>query len=403
MSTQNSAPINIYDIQPQIWTYETKTHRAFACIPGHYHKNLSHNSLQTLLLRGIAWAGRLENTDKFIKPAELGDALRYPVGGPTKPELAAEKIELHPDFEISLVAAEPLINKPLSLDWDPQGRLWVTESPEYPNGLRQANTDPWKDSGSLKPGDYDRKPQDRISILTDTDGDGLMDKKQVFADNLELATSFVFHKNGVIAVAAPNIWHLQDTDGDEIADQREILYTGLGTRDTHAVMNNARWGTDGWIYATHGYSAGEVTAKNGPEGNKTRIGSGVVRFKADGSKIEMFSSKGGNAWGLDCLADGRIFWTQPTSGTVLYHTLLPESVMEKGALPGTPTWNGMITREKTFPLLNSEALPYVQIDFVGSYTAAAGCAIYQGGAWPEKYTTPTLSPNPPSTSSATTS
>ncbi len=379
-------PVNIYDIQPQIWTYETGNRRAFACIPGHRYESFSHTSLQTILLRGIAWAGKMEDTDALLKDKPATEsALRYPVGGPTRPEEAAAKIEVHPEFDISLVAAEPLINKAMNLDWDEKGRMWVVETPEYPNGLRKANTDVWKDSGSVEPGDYDRDPLDRISILTDTDGDGLMDKKHVFADKLELATSFVLHKNGVIVSAAPDIWFLEDTDGDDTADKRTKLYTGLGTRDTHAVINNLRWGLDGWIYATHGYSGGEVTALGSEKKDKTGIGSGVVRFKPDGSRIEMYSSKGGNTWGLCMTSDGQCFWTQPTSGTVLFHTVLPEYVLAKGKLPGTNSFHGMITRQKTFPLMTWEQAAYKQIDFVGSYTAAAGCAIYEGGAWPEKW------------------
>ena len=378
--------VNIYDIQPQIWTYETGNRRAFACIPGHLYKNFSHTSLQTLLLRGIAWAGKMEDPDALLSNEEtLDDALRYPVGGPTRPEEAADKIELHPEFDLSLVAAEPLVNKAMNLDWDAQGRMWVVESPEYPNGLRKANTEIWKESGSVDPGEYDRDPLDRISILTDTDGDGRMDRKHVFADKLELATGFVFHNNGVIVSAAPDIWFLEDTDGDEVADKRTKLYTGLGTRDTHAVINNLRWGLDGWIYATHGYSAGKVKSLGAPDLPEVGIGSGVLRFKPDGTRIEMYSSKGGNTWGLDMTADGRCFWTQPTSGTVLFHTVLPEYVLEQGKIPGTNSFHGMIVRQPTFPLLTWEQAAYRQIDLVGSYTAAAGCAIYQGGAWPEKW------------------
>jgi uncharacterized protein len=380
------APVSVYDIQPQMWTYETGNRRAFVCIPGHQYVNFSHSSIQSLLLRGIAWAGKMEDTDGLLKdkPA-LESALRYPAGGPTKPEEAAAKIEVHPEFNLLLVAAEPLINKAMNIDWDAKGRMWVVESPEYPNGLRNANTDVWKESGSVKPGEYERDPLDRISILTDTDGDGRMDKKHVFADKLELATGFVFHQNGVIVSAAPDIWFLEDTDGDEVADKRTKLYTGLGNGDTHAVINNLRWGLDGWIYATHGYSAGEVTALGAPEKGKVRIGSGVVRFKADGTEIEMVSSKGGNTWGLCMTGDGQCFWTQPTSGTVLFHTVLPERILAKGKITGTNSFHGMVNGQKTFPLMDWKQAAYKQIDWVGSYTAAAGCAIYEGGAWPEKW------------------
>ncbi len=382
--------VNIYDVQPQMWTYErtvagaAKPYRAFVSLPGHRYENFNRPNYRAILLRGIAWAGQRTNVDELCRGEELGDALRYPEGGPTHPMQAAAKIELHPEFNLSLVAAEPLINKVMNLTWDERGRLWVCETPEYPNGRRALNTAPWKDSGSLKPQQTQREPEDRISILTDTNGDGVMDKKHVFADKLELVTSFVLHKNGVIAATAPDIWFLEDTNGDQIADKRTKLYTGLGINDTHAVINNLRWGLDGWIYATHGYSRGEVTTADGAKAFGSGH-SGVVRFKPDGTAFEHYSSRGGNTWGLETTWDGQVFWTQPTSGTVFFHTLLPESVLAKAKMPGTTSWKGMIVGEKTYPAMEWPEQAYVQIDQVGRFTAAAGCAIYEGGAWPEKW------------------
>jgi len=412
--TAGGKKVSIYDIQPQMWTYErtvaggTKPSRAFVSLPGHLYVNFERPNYRALLLRGIAWAGQRRNVDELCRPEELGDALRYPADGPTHPAQAAARIEVHPEFKLSLVAAEPLINKVLNLDWDAQGRLWVCESPEYPNGRRAPNTAPWKDSGSLRGAQVQRDPEDRISILTDSDGDGVMDRKHVFADKLELVTSFVFYKTGVIAATAPDIWFLDDTDGDGVADRRTKLYTGLGIFDTHAVINNLRWGLDGWIYATHGYSSGDVTALGSAASSPpppaspatpprrapasptaapgtVRISSGVVRFKPDGSQIEQYSSRGGNTWGLETTWDGQVFWTQPTSGTVFFHTLLPESVLARGKVSGTTSWKGMIVNQRSYPLMEWPEQAYVQIDQVGRFTAASGCAIYEGGAWPDKW------------------
>jgi putative membrane-bound dehydrogenase-like protein len=395
--------VNIYDIQPQMWTYERSmdtsgrsddagktapapvTYRAFTCIPGHYHKNFSHNGIRTAILRGIAWAGKRENVDELCKPAELGDALRYVEGGVPRPQELPKQLEVHPEFDLTLVASEPLINKPMNIDWDEKGRLWVVETPEYPNGLRQANVDAWKDSGSIKPGQYQRDPLDRVSILSDTNGDGVMDKKTVFADKIELATSSVFYKNGVIVCAAPDIWFFEDTNGDDKADKRSKLYTNLGNRDTHAVINNMRWGLDGWVYATHGYSStDDVKSGDGSKGFGP-VGSGVVRFKPDGSAFEQYASRGGNTWGLNITTDGQVFYTMPTSGNHFIHVVLPEYVLAKGKLPGVVGTNGMLPKEPTYPAMHWEQQAYVQIDQVGSYTAAAGCAIYEGGAWPAKW------------------
>jgi putative membrane-bound dehydrogenase-like protein len=383
--------VNIYDIQPQIWTYENTVdgadtdYRAFVHIPGHWHRNFAHNGIRTLLLRGIAWAAKRDNVDQLCKPEELGDALRYVEGGVPRPENLPSHLEVHPEFDISLVASEPLINNPMNIDWDEKGRLWVVETPEYPNGLRQANVESWMDSGSLMPGVYDREPQDRISILADTNGDGVMDEKTVFADRIELATSFVLHKNGVIVCAAPDIWWFEDTDGDDKADARTKLYTNLGTRDTHAVINNMRWGMDGWVYATHGYSSTDnVTSGDGGR-DFGPINSGVVRFKPDGSAFEQYASRGGNTWGLEMTTNGEVFYTQPTTGNPLVHVALPEYILAKGKLPGVVGTHGLLDGASTHPAMHWEQQAYVQIDQVGRYTAGAGCVIYEGGAWPDKW------------------
>jgi putative membrane-bound dehydrogenase-like protein len=387
---------HIYDIQPQMWAYErtaeggTRPYRAFVSIPGHLYKNFSLPHYRAILLRGIAWAGHRENIDEFVLPEEIS-ALTYPEGGPQKPETTLANLEIHPDFEMTLVAAEPLINKPMNFDWDAAGRLWVAETPEYPNGRRGMRPDyrgkEWKDRGGLEftAGIQDRPGRDKVSILSDTDGDGVMDKKHIFFEGLDLVTGLVFYRDGVIVTQAPDILFLRDTDGDDKADKVEKLYTNLGTGDTHAVINNPRWGWDGWIYATHGYSGTpDVRSGDGSKGFGG-VGSGVVRFKPDGSAFEQYSSKGGNTWGLQITGDNRVMWTQPTSGELLMHTILPEYALARGSVGRVPSYKVVEPSPKSFPLLTFEQLAYVQIDWVGSFTAAAGTVIYDGGAWPAEF------------------
>ncbi len=379
----------IYDIQPQMWAYEKDAYRAFVTIPGHLYSTFEQPFYRAILMRGIAWVGKRANVDEFCKPEEIA-ALTYPEGGPQRPADTLKALEIHPDFTMKLVASEPLITKPMNFDWDPSGRLWVAETPEYPNGRRGMRPDyrgkEWKDHGGIdpEPGQQERKALDKISILTDTDGDGIADKKDIFYEGLELVTGFVFYKDGVIVTQAPDILWLRDTDHDGKADKVEKLYTGLGTGDTHAVINNPRWGWDGWIYCTHGYSAGNVTS---PDGLKSfgNIGSGVVRFKPDGSAFEQYSSKGGNTWGLEITGDNRVMWTQPTSGDLLMQTVLPEYALSRGKIGDTASYNVVEKSGKTFPAMTWDQQAYRQIDWVGSFTAAAGCVIYDGGSWPTEY------------------
>lgn len=389
VSKGGSSKPSVFDIQPQMWTYEADNHRAFVSLLGHNYKTFNLPHVRAVMLRGIAWAGKRENVDEFCDAGELA-SLRYPEGGPTAPEKAAAKLELHPDFNIQLVASEPLINKPINIAWDPAGRLWVAETPEYPNGRREPKAEmkpyPWKDSGfRVRPPTSDRPAIDRISILTDTDGDGRMDKKDVFYEGLELVTSFVFYEDGVIVSQAPDILWIRDVNGDGKAEKVVKLYTGLGTGDTHAVINNLRWSLDGWIYATHGYSSSAHVYN----GNKSRdfggIGSGVLRFKPDGSMIEMVASKGGNTWGMETTSDGELFFTQPTSGDLLNHIVSTETDLSRGRVGNTTSYKPVIRGQKSFPLITYNQQAYVQIDLVGYFTAAAGCAIYDGSAWPGEW------------------
>ncbi|MEQ2005404.1 MAG: PVC-type heme-binding CxxCH protein [Limisphaerales bacterium] len=386
--------ITVYDIQPQMWAFENqrdggKPYRAFTSLLGHKHATFSHLAYRAVLLRGIAWAGHRGNLDEFAKPEEIA-ALRYPAGGTPKPADILPTLDIHPAFRVSLVASEPLFNKAMNIDWDPAGRMWVCETPEYPDGrYAPAPSDyvqRWQPEAKIGADNrYERPAYDRISILTDTNGDGVMDKKEIFYEGLELVTSFVFHKDGVIAAAAPDVWFIRDTNGDGKADKVEKLYTNLGNRDTHAVLNNLRWGFDGWIYGTHGYS-GTPSVKSG-DGSKDfgGVGSGVVRFKPDGSAFEQYSSKGGNTWGLQISWDNEVFWTQPTSGSLVMHTVMAESQLAKAGVKGVPSFSVVKPSPKSYPLIPYDSLPYVQIDWVGSFTAAAGCVIYDGGTWPAQW------------------
>lgn len=384
---------SVFIIGPQMWTYEKENYRAFTWLAGHKYASFSLPHVRALLLRGIAWAGKQSNVDGLCRPEELG-SLKYPPGGPVAPEKAAAKLGLHPEFDINLVVAEPLVEKVISMDWDPQGRLWVAETPEYPGGRTINRNDSmvalWavKNPETVQAGEKENRPaQDRISWLSDSDGDGRMDRKTVFAEGLELVTSLVFYKDGVIVAQAPDILWLRDTNGDGKCDMKgELvkLYGGFGTFDTHAVINNFRWGNDGWIYSAVGYSAGDPA--NGDGSKKFgRITAGIIRFKPDGSALEQYASGSCNTWGLDFSPDGEAFYTTATCGEHFLHVVMPEKILAKGNVGGVRSSAVLPDHQDIKPAVKHTRPAYVQIDWVGKFTAAAGCAIYNGGAWPERY------------------
>ena len=198
-----------------------------------------------------------------------------------KPEEEQKKFKLPEGFEINLVAAEPDIQKPLNMQFDEKGRIWLTCSVEYPYAAP-----------------LDKPARDSIRVLEDTDGDGRFEKVTVFADGLNIPIGIYPWKGGCIAWSIPNIWHFEDTDGDLKCDKRTKLYGPFDhTRDVHGNCNAFRRGFDGWVYACHGFN--NDSHVKGKDGHEVHMNSGnTFRFKLDGSRIEHFTHGQVNPFGM---------------------------------------------------------------------------------------------------------
>ncbi len=375
------ARASVYDIQPQMWAFEGAKHRAAVFLQG-AEGTLHHPSIRSFVLRAVAWTARREPVDGLCSKADLA-TLRYPPGGPLSPSNAVDQFQMLPGFKATVIASEPLINKPIAAQWDARGRLWIAETPEYPNGRRTLNADAWKEGGVLDPGRYDRPARDRISILEDTDGDGVVDKKTVFHEGLELITGFCMHRDGVIVVAQPNMVWLRDTDGDNKADKEIPLYGGFTPGDTHFVANHFIPAPDGWIYASTGSGAtvtkpgtGEILAKTSP---------GLFRFKADGTAVEQVASQGGNTFGAEVTSDMELWHGKATSGNPLQHVVLPEWVLARAGATAAKSMNSVNPGRTVARTDLPTRAPLMQIDQVGRYSAACSSLVYEGGAWPPEY------------------
>ncbi len=202
---------------------------------------------------------------------------------PLPPEQERAAFHLPPGFEIQLVASEPELRKPMNMQWDVLGRLWITESREYPFAIKDGS-----------PG------RDSVRIFSDFGPDGRARKMEIFADGLNIPTGlYPFRSPGAggkltwkcVVWAIPNIWLMEDTDGDGRADKREVLFGPLGwERDTHGNLSSFRRGADGWLYGTHGFN-NESTLR-GRDGSELHIQSGNTwRVRLDGSRVE------GHTWG----------------------------------------------------------------------------------------------------------
>jgi putative membrane-bound dehydrogenase-like protein len=390
-SPENPSKANVYDLQPQLWTYEAPDqHRATVLLQGGA-KSLSHKSIETTLLRSIAWCAKRPLEDAAW-PNVASDTLRYPKDGPRTASDTIRSFEIHPGFKASTIAAEPLINKPIAIQWDAKGRLWVAETVEYPNGRRPLTAEPWKETGVLLPGKYDRPARDRISILSDPDSHGVFTKKTVFHEGLELITGFCLYRDGAIVVGQPDIVFLHDKNGDDKADSEDRLFTGFTPGDTHFVANHFQVAPDGWIYADTG-SGPDVSSITHPA-VKTRLSSGMFRFKPDGSAIEQVSSKGGNSFGGEFTSDGEVFFNQATSGNPIQHVVLSEKVLAKGKVGNASSAESVIKGRQVIRDDMPDRAPLMQIDQVGRYSSACASSVYEAGAWPDAWSNSVFTTEP---------
>ena len=208
------------------------------------------------------------------------------------PQDEQKALQVPEGFEVQFVASEPDIFKPMNMAFDERGRMWITDSLEYP----------WA-------APLDKPARDSVKILQDTDGDGKADKIITFADGLNIPIGIYPYPSrkdettgktiqGAIVYSIPYIWDLRDTDGDDICDERIKLYGPFGyERDTHGMCNAFRRGFDGWIYACHGFN--NISKVAGKDGHVVEMSSGnTFRFRMDGSRIEHFTHGQVNPFGM---------------------------------------------------------------------------------------------------------
>lgn len=226
-----------------------------------------------LSLAAAVLAGNIYAADPFAENVRTTE--------PQTPEEELKAFQVPNGFEMQLVAAEPDLRKPMNMAFDAKGRLWITESREYPF-----------------PVPLDKPARDTIRIYEDFDATGRARKVTIFAEGLNIPIGIYPYGNGCIAWSIPNIWYFQDTDGDGKADKKELLYGPFGwERDTHGNQASFRRGFDGWLYATHGYNNNSsVRARDGSE---VRMNSGnTYRFALDGGHIEQHTYGQVNPFGL---------------------------------------------------------------------------------------------------------
>ena len=263
------------------------------------------------------------------------------------PEQQRKGFRLPPGFEISLFAAEPQIGKPMNIEFDDRGRLWLTQSTEYPM--------------AATPG----RGSDKIMILEDTDGDGRADKFTAFCDTLNIPIGIMPMTDGAIAYSIPNIYYFKDTNHDDKVDETVKLFGPFGYNDTHGMINNFVRGFDGWIHSSHGFSnTSRIDAGGGD--SLIMFSGNTFRFLPDGSLARQTTFGRVNPFGFAYDERGYLYSVDCHSKPL--YQLIPDG--------DYPHFNKVPTGIGFAP----EMMGYE----LGS-TALAGLVYYTGQHFPENY------------------
>ncbi|SFU13866.1 putative membrane-bound dehydrogenase domain-containing protein [Algoriphagus locisalis] len=358
--------------EPYTWVREQGKGRVFYTAYGHNEKTWEKKEFQELVANGILWAvgddvnellaeyniPQPQFEDADIPNYERRDpAPRYQL--PMSPEESMKLVQVPVGFELELFASEPMIINPIAFAWDERGRLFVIETTDYPNEVRKEGGD------------------DKIKILEDTNGDGKADKVTVFAEGLNIPTSIMAVNGGMLISMAPDFVFLKDTDGDDVADVKEVVMTGWGKFDTHAGPSNLKYGFDNKVWGVLGYSGfnGEVSGK------QFNFSQGVYRFTPTWENMEFLGRTSNNTWGLGFSEDFETFISTANGQHSVY--LAMESKYAKRTIyKGTPNTATGIDSHYDMPHIT----PFLrQVDWHGSYTAAAGHNLYTARNFPQEY------------------
>lgn len=385
------------------WTW-IRTHgkgRVFYTAWGHDSRTWTNPGFPNLVERGIRWAcGKdvsvvpaFQDTESFTPPkmTELTKDVKpfeYVEVGPKIPNytpgrqwgvqgapkstmqlpLSVEESMKHYSMPEGMVLRRyaderNFLAKPIAMNWDERGRLWICETLDYPNELGQN--------------------RDRIRICEDTDGDHVADKFTIFAEGLSIPTAIMIYRGGAVVHNATETIYLKDTDGDDKADQTTVLMTGFGAGDTHGGISNFRYGLDNWIWGMQGYndSAPEYDGKTADSFRQ-----GFWRFKLSNTDppkvtdVEFIRSTNNNTWGLGLSEDGLVFGSTANHNPSTY-VPIPNRYYEKVRGWAAPDIGTIADTWKFNPITENIR----QVDQFGGYTAAAGHALYTARTFPMQW------------------
>lgn len=234
--------------------------------------------------------------------------------GPLSVQEALARFKTPDDLHVELALSEPQIGQPLFMSFDERGRLWVMNYLQYPNpaGLTMVSRDKFLRTVYDKipsPPPHHFRGADKITIHEDTDGDDRFDRHTTFVDGLNMATSFARGRGGVWVLNPPYLLFYADRNNDDKPDgDPEVHLEGFGLEDSHSITNNLRLGPDGWLYAAQGSTVtGHIRRFGSQDKPVHSMGQLIWRYHPGTRRYEIFAEGGGNAFGLEIDAKGRIY------------------------------------------------------------------------------------------------
>ncbi|MBN8856842.1 MAG: c-type cytochrome [Sphingobacteriales bacterium] len=307
-------------------------------------------------------------------------------GGGIAAKDALATLQVADGFKIEMIASEPQITSPVDMEIDEYGRMYVVEMHGYP---------------------LDKSGSGNIVLLSDTNGDGIMDKRTVFKEGLVLPTGILRWKKGLLVTDSPNIYYLEDSDGDGKADIMDTVLTGFALTNPQHNLNNPVYGLDNWIYAAH---EGVVKSRDyvkefGDEGTGIYYPStpdGVrlpqnasgrsVRFRPDQLALEELASRCQfghtfDKWG---------HWFGCNNSNQGYQEIIADRYLTRNPqLPPTDPVQPMSDHLDAPELFPTTANPDRQIfTDVGTMTSGSGLTAYLGDAFPAPYSNATFIAEP---------
>jgi putative membrane-bound dehydrogenase-like protein len=292
-------------------------------------------------------------------------------------ENALSTFKLPPGFKIELIAADPLISDPVDMAIDEEGRMYVVEMHGYPLDLNHTG---------------------KIIMLRDTNGDGKMDTRTVFADSLVLPTGVMCWKKGIIVTDPPNVYYMEDTNDDGKADIKKVLLTGFALTNPQYLVNRPIYGLDNWIYLAHegieetdtyqkkfGDPGKDIFYPDDPKGPRLPVNAQgrIVRFRPDVHALEENSSS--TQFGQTFDDWGRHFLVY--NANHIYQEVIANRYLKRNpdqiVGDATESLSDHGDACDVYPITKNPE--HQLLTDVGVITSACGITAYQGGAFPDSF------------------